>query len=303
MTTDATTYISTNDVAKALGVSVSTVKRWVDEGVLPAHKTAGGHRKLLVADVLQLARRGDLPHVDLSHLSRPTRARRASGTAGWADDLYRSLLAGDALRVRSVIHGGYRRGLAIDELADKVIAPAMQRIGNDWAQGRIDVMEEHRASQLCTAALFELKAILEARAVRPRPVAVGGAPENDETVLPTLLAQMVLLDAGWDAVNLGPRTPFASFKKAIEEMRPRLLWLTVSHLTDEDEFIGGYRELYRKAEKAGVAVAIGGRAIAEQIRSKIVYTTYGDAMAHLAAFAQSLSPSPRRPSRGRPRST
>ncbi len=177
----------------------------------------------------------------------------------------------------------------------------MEKIGHEWETGRLDVMEEHRASQLCAAALYELKPMLEERASKSRPLAVGGAPEHDYSMLPTLLAQMVLLDAGWDAVNLGPNTPFKSLVKAVHELRPRLLWLSVSHLGPSEEFERDYPEFYRQAEKAGVAVAIGGNALVEAIRSKIPYTTYGDGLGHLAAFARTLHPKPGQPRRGRPR--
>ena len=297
----SSTYVNTPQVAKALGVSVSTVKRWVDDGVLPAYKTAGGHRKLLLADVLELARRGDLPHADLSHLADTSRRSSLVAPTEVSAGLYRSLLVGDILQTRALIQGEFRRGTSIENLADQIIGPAMSQIGQDWEMGRIDVMEEHRASQLCKSVLYELKAVLEERASKNRPRAVGGAPENDHSALATLLAQMVLLDAGWDAVNLGPNTPFDSFAKAINVLRPKLLWLSVSHLDADEEFVNGYRTLYQTAEKAGVAVAIGGRALVESLRSKIPYTTYGDGLGHLAAFARTLHPRPNPPRRGRPR--
>src|SRR5206468_1501542 len=103
-------------VAKALGVSVSTVKRWVDEGVLPAHKTVGGHRKLLLADVIELARQGNLPHADLSQLMQRRRGDQPLDLSDLADQLHQSLLAGNRDRVRTLIHGAYRRGLSIEHL-------------------------------------------------------------------------------------------------------------------------------------------------------------------------------------------
>lgn len=297
-------YVSPLRVSEALGVSVSTVKRWVDEGVLPAHRTAGGHRKLLAADVLEFARRGHLPQADLVRLAnRDESSQRKTTARESAEKLYRNLLAGKVDETRFVLLGQYRCGMAVEELSDEVIEPAMRRIGEDWAANRIDVMEEHRASQICISVLCELKGLVEARASKGELRAVGGSPEGDPSVLPSLLAQMVLLDAGWDAINLGPNTPFASFSKAIVELQPRLLWLSVCHRTPDREFVREYRKLFAQAERAGVSVALGGRALSESIRSSLPYTSFGDGLKHLAAFAKTLCPRRKPRRRGRPASS
>ncbi len=154
--------------------------------------------------------------------------------------------------------------------------------------------------ELCAAALYDLKDELGARAEPRRPVAVGGAPEGDPYLLATLLAEVSLLDAGWAPVNLGPNTPLASLAKATRELKPRLVWLSVSHLKNVDEFLRSYREFYQAGERLGVAIAVGGRALSGPIRAAMPYTTYGDGLNHLAAFARALHPRPKPPRRGRP---
>jgi excisionase family DNA binding protein len=295
-----TEYLSTSQVAESLGVSVSTVKRWVEEEILPAQKTAGGHRKLLLTDVLDLARRNNLPLPAAGFHKRGKRSRTAAA-ADQADALYRSLVSGDALEVRRIIRNAYGGGIAVETLADEIIAPSMQRIGSDWETGKIDVLHEHRATQLCLDVLHELKSALENRARRARLLAVGGAIESDFSELPTLLAQMVLLQAGWDAINLGPNTPITSFRRALVELRPRLIWISFSHAVIDTVLRSDYRAFYERAEEQRVPVMIGGRALTEPLRSSLPYTAYGDGLANLASFARTLHRQPNRPKRGRPR--
>ncbi len=293
-------YLSTAEVARALGVGVTTVKRWVDEGVLPAQRTVGGHRKIPLADVLRLVRAGDLPRADLSLLTGATAAGLPPEPGQLAQRLFRALRQGDREAAQGLLQRAYDSGVSVEALADDVIAPAMERVGHGWAEGTLDVYQEHRGTQACLAALLGLRSLLGQPAGGDRPRAVGGGPEGDPYLLANALAEMVLREQGWEAVNVGPNTPLPSIRKALRELRPRLLWLSCGYLAEAESFLAQYGELYREAERAGVAVAVGGRGLTEPVRGRMRYTTFGDGLTHLAAFARTLRPPPFRPRRGRP---
>lgn len=44
-------WLSLSDAAKVLGVHPSTVRLWSDKGVLPTHKTRGGHRRYKSSEI------------------------------------------------------------------------------------------------------------------------------------------------------------------------------------------------------------------------------------------------------------
>jgi excisionase family DNA binding protein len=292
-----THYASTAQVAKALGVSVTTVKRWVDDGVLPAHRTAGGHRKLLVTDVIRLARELKLPHTDLAGLV-PAAPKSAIDLDVLARQFMKATEAGDTDLLRGLIRAGHRNGVPIETLADRVIAPALRYVGDGWEAGTIPVLEEHRISQACTAAIYDLNN--EPGNDLGRPLALGGTPEHDHHGLPSMLAKLTLIGCGWNAVNLGTHTPMSEFQRAIEHYNPRMVWLSAMYLADPEKFLADYNQFYKDAEARGVVVAIGGRALTDELRKRMQYTSYGDTLTQLAALARSLHRPPQRPKRGRP---
>jgi len=63
-------YCSTSQAAKMLGVSLGTVQNMVEEGVLDAWKTSGGHRRIKRESVMaQLAKRGSAQAMPLANES------------------------------------------------------------------------------------------------------------------------------------------------------------------------------------------------------------------------------------------
>lgn len=71
-TVEAPVYYTTHQVAKHLGVSLPTVVNWVNAGLLRAHRTPGGHRRIAHQDVIGFARVHDYP------LTRPLLNREST---------------------------------------------------------------------------------------------------------------------------------------------------------------------------------------------------------------------------------
>ncbi len=54
-------YYTTFQVSKLLGVSLPTVVNWVNSGLLEAHRTPGGHRRIARNDLIAFARQYNIP--------------------------------------------------------------------------------------------------------------------------------------------------------------------------------------------------------------------------------------------------
>src|SRR5687768_18525459 len=48
--------LTTRDLALAMGVSESSIKRWADEGEIRAARTVGGHRRIPLPEALRFVR-------------------------------------------------------------------------------------------------------------------------------------------------------------------------------------------------------------------------------------------------------
>ena len=53
--------LSTFAIAKMLYVDPGSVANWIDQGMLPAHRTPGGHRRVLSEDLLRFLREHKMP--------------------------------------------------------------------------------------------------------------------------------------------------------------------------------------------------------------------------------------------------
>lgn len=306
--------ISPKDFADAIGVSESSVKRWVDQGTLVAIRTAGGHRRIPREEAMRWVRENRAQLVRPDRLGLPESTStvvRGSSLSVAAERFHHDLVEGRSSEARGVVAGLFLAGHSVALIADEVIRPALAKIGTLWEHGEEGIYVEHRATDICVHVVKELRGLLPdhepgdsepggmgGEGTEPSvraPVAVGGAMSGDPYLVAPMLAAVTLMEAGFRVVNLGPETPLKVLELAVDRLDAGLVFLS-SGVTPSDRLAKELVVFADRMQRRGVLVAVGGRHV-EEIGLPVGPGIFiGRTLGELSAFARGAQGQARRPS-------
>lgn len=114
---------------------------------------------------------------------------------------------------RVIIEGVGPTALSVADFADKVVAPALTRIGSGWEQGRVALSQVFMAGRIMEASLDENHLPL----TRTSTARIGIGVLGDHHNLGKTLVSNVLRIGGYDVVDLGSGlTPGEMVDRAVE---------------------------------------------------------------------------------------
>jgi DNA-binding transcriptional MerR regulator len=239
--------LSIGFVAANLGVSTSTLRKWEERYGHPQPlRSEGGSRWYRHADLIALRQakrlldRGIRAHkvfadfdtllaaveaapVAAQPIPAPGPPERSEG-AGSPGELIDLIRDHDLIRLKSRLEA-----LLEDEgpevFVETIAGPLMRAIGEQWANGEIDVFEEHGASTVVSTVLapFRLR-----QAESGAPVVLLTTPSGEQHGVALDMVAAALSGAGAQCINLGPGLPLNNLMAAVEAFRPDVVGLSIS---------------------------------------------------------------------------
>jgi excisionase family DNA binding protein len=203
------------EAARALGVHYMTAYRYVRHGQLRASQVDGQWR-VARAD-LTAFRAASRP------ARRPGAQRARTGTrrtvptrhrgADWVPRMEACLLAGDEAGALGVVESALASGHDLYGAYLEVVSPALVRIGERWAQGRLDIFEEHRATGIVMRLIGQVGSRFARRGPR-RGTVLSGAPAGEHHGLPIAMTADLVRHEGWRVSDVGADVPAEAFAAA-----------------------------------------------------------------------------------------
>lgn len=223
-------------VARAIGVSESSVKRWCDSGLIETVRTAGGHRRLMGESVMTYVQKIGHQVVDPELHGLPSTTSDSLRMLQRSRDLFhQELLTGEEPLARQILRDAREAGHPLSAIFDEVLFAALTQLRQQTVKTKSNSTQLLRANEICLRLLFEIRT--EIPETPPgSPLAFTAALDDSPTTLEVTASEIILRQAGWNASSLGTRLSFYTLMQAIELHQPALFCLQLTQILNEDEF-------------------------------------------------------------------
>jgi DNA-binding transcriptional MerR regulator len=250
-------------VSRLTGLSPHVLRAWERRyGAVEPMRTPGGTRRYRESDLarlrlLQAAVAAGHPIGDVARLDEAELRRRASvGETQEQPPLRAVLDALDALDAEEAerLLGIQLAALGPRRFAQTVALPLLVEVGSRWERNELCIASEHLASSVIRSLLGPL---LRRRGVVPTPALLFTTLPGDLHEIAVLVAAVISVDLGANAIFLGPNMPPKEVAIAVEKAGAAAVVVGVSCFNGAATRESGLREL-RKVVPSEVAIWVGG---------------------------------------------
>lgn len=143
-----------------------------------------------------------------------------------------SVLIGEATSAGLVVEEGLKQGFGMFDIYLSILVPTQIDLGQAWHDGKVNVAEEHLATQITLDQMDRLRSQIFPRSKLGFRVAVTTVEGDSHFIGARMVADFFLAD-GWDVDFLGESTPGPDL---VELVRRRSVDLVAISITNSDSF-------------------------------------------------------------------
>lgn len=224
-------YLNSEEAARILGVNVSSIKRWTDNGKLECIQTEGGHRKFQLSHLAKFLAKHKKQNTKAHVFPIENDADLQISHHIFKRDLnflidhsYVLALNGNRTELQKVLNGLYLSQYPLYQIYDQLITPVLHRLGDMWETGVISVIEEHIASQGIRDCINRLQGIIQLPKSEG-PAAVCINPVNELHDIALKMVENILELKGFRTFFSGQLTPALKLDELLDRTKAERLYL------------------------------------------------------------------------------
>ncbi len=167
------------------------------------------------------------------------------------------LLAGDLKNTIS-IYTDFVKQSSVANFYDIILRPAMYQIGELWDAKKLDVGDEHIASNTAMRLIEKIgaKPIMK----KKRKTILVCTPDGEYHAIPCYMMETYLSLNGYNVINLAPSAPSNSIMNHILDKKPDLILISIT-LKDH---IKSCERLVNNLKKFKIPIVVGGQALQDE---------------------------------------
>jgi len=221
-------YLNSKEVSDILGVNISTLKRWTDNGTINCHKTPGGHRKFTMQNVREYyksnkkaSKSTDVSLAKFEHKKIYELIKKASYSE-LSYKLADASIESDETTVKTIISGSYMNNIDVETLFDKIIDPGSMIVEKALHEQYLSHAEAFISRKIITRATEALNDN------KPNGSFNGKSAlcVNFEDNLPDLgvvMSEVILRHKGYNVYNTGSHAELGDLNKVIKNKKIDLI--------------------------------------------------------------------------------